>query len=149
MVDEGLEEQLVGVLAIMPPTVHPDAVPEDLKARYTAMEEHDQNTINTAGAMKAFWEAFGAPPTDPYASPLLHPRLKDLKRVYMAVAGQDTSRDDSLLLKEKLDEAGVPNRLDMYEGYPHFFMAWPSPKLDEPKKKFYDQLAEGVKFLLA
>jgi versiconal hemiacetal acetate esterase len=51
-------------------------------------------------------EAFGAPPMDHYTSPLLHPRLKDLKRVYMAVAGHDTLRDDGVLMKLKLDEAG-------------------------------------------
>lgn len=37
----------------------------------------------------------------------------------------------------------------MYEGYPHFFMAWPSTKLDEPKQQFFSKMAEGVKFLLA
>ena len=122
-IDEGFGEQLVGILSIIPPTVHPDAVPDEMKARYTAMEEHDMNTINTAGAMRAFWgkliisspkfwctnaisEALGAPSTDPYASPLLHPKIKDLKGVYMAVVTHDTLRDDGLLMKEKLDEAG-------------------------------------------
>ncbi|KAJ5030426.1 Alpha/Beta hydrolase protein [Bipolaris maydis] len=148
-IDDGLAEQLVGVIALMPATVHPDGVPEEFKAKYTAMEEHDLHTINTAGAMRAFWDAFGPPPTDPYGSPLLHSRIKDLKKVYLAVSGHDTLRDDGLLMKEKLDKADVPNRLDMYEGYPHFFMAWPSSKLDEPRKKFFDQMVEGVTFVLA
>jgi versiconal hemiacetal acetate esterase len=51
-------------------------------------------------------DAFGAPATDKYASPLLHPRLKDLKKVYLAVASHDTLRDDGTLMKQKLDEAG-------------------------------------------
>jgi versiconal hemiacetal acetate esterase len=104
-VDEGAGE-LVGVVALIPATVHPDGVPEKLRPEYTAMEEHDQHTINTAGAMRAFWDAFGAPPTDPYGSPLLHPRIKDLKKVYMAVAGHDTLRDDGVLMKKMLDDAG-------------------------------------------
>lgn len=54
-IDEGLGEQLVGVLSIMPPVVHPNAVPNEMKAKYTAMDEHDQHTLNTAGAMRAFW----------------------------------------------------------------------------------------------
>lgn len=54
-IDDGLAEQLVGVVALMPATVHPDGVPEELKAKYTAMEEHDLHTLNTAGAMRAFW----------------------------------------------------------------------------------------------
>jgi versiconal hemiacetal acetate esterase len=103
-VDEGYGKQLVGVVAQVPATVHPDAVPEVLKQGYRSMEEHDEHTINTGSAMRAFWKAFGAPPTDPYASPLLHEKIGELKKVYMAVAGHDTLRDDGLLFKEKLDE---------------------------------------------
>ena len=51
-------------------------------------------------------EAYGADGNDPYVSPLLHKRLKDLPRVYLAVAGQDTLRDDGRLLKNALDQAG-------------------------------------------
>lgn len=58
-------------------------------------------------------EAFGAPPTDLYASPLLHPLIKKLKRVYMAVAGHDTLRDDAVLMKEKLDAAGFVVKLQV------------------------------------
>lgn len=122
-VDDGLGHQLVGVVGINPVTVHPDGVPVELKERYTAMEEHDRHTINTNAAMRAFWgkltnftlrqwitndvlDAFGAPPNDPYASPLLHRRLGDLSKVWMAVSGHDTLRDDGLLMKEKLDQAG-------------------------------------------
>jgi versiconal hemiacetal acetate esterase len=121
-VDEGLGDQLVGVVAIIPVTVHPDAVPEELKSKYTSMDEHDQHTVNTRGAMRTFWsklnhahralymshslaDSFGAPPTDPYASPLLHPKLRDLKKVYMCAASHDTLRDDALLMQQKLDEA--------------------------------------------
>lgn len=54
-VDEGLGDQLVGVLGIIPATVHPDGVPAELKARYTAMERYDRLTLNTARAMREFW----------------------------------------------------------------------------------------------
>ncbi|CAO2649885.1 Nn.00g011770.m01.CDS01 [Neocucurbitaria sp. VM-36] len=148
-IDDGLGDQLVGVVGLIPVTIHPDAVPDELKSQYTAMTEHDQHTINTGGAMRAFWEAFGAPPTDPYASPLLHPRIKELKRVYIYVTGQDTLRDDGVLMKQKLDEAGVPTKFDLLEGYPHFFFAWPSAKLDKPRKEFFDNVASGVKFVLS
>lgn len=49
-------------------------------------------------------EAFGTPPKDPYGSVLLHDKIKDLKKVYLTVAGHDTLRDDGLLFKQKLDE---------------------------------------------
>jgi versiconal hemiacetal acetate esterase len=56
--------------------------------------------------MRAFWDAFGAPPTDPYGSPLLHRGIRNLRKVYMAVAGHDTLRDDGVLMKMMLDDAG-------------------------------------------
>jgi versiconal hemiacetal acetate esterase len=54
-IDEGLGGSLAGVVALVPATVHPKAVPESLKSQYTSYMEHDQHTINTASAMEAFW----------------------------------------------------------------------------------------------
>jgi versiconal hemiacetal acetate esterase len=54
-VDEGLGEGLKGVVALIPATVHPEAGPDELRAKYTAMEEHDQHTINTGATMHNFW----------------------------------------------------------------------------------------------
>jgi versiconal hemiacetal acetate esterase len=135
-IDEGLGNALVGVVALVPATVHPKGVPEELKPRWTSYKEHAEHTINTASAMECFWgkwgsarernptnsvpDAFGGPPTDPYVSPLLHGKLNALKKVYMAVAGQDTLRDDGLLFKEKLEEnkyaflSGIPRNSDTF-----------------------------------
>ncbi|KAF2006268.1 hypothetical protein P154DRAFT_455979 [Amniculicola lignicola CBS 123094] len=146
-IDEGMLDALVGVVAIVPATVHPKGVPEELKAKYTSYQEHAKHTIDTDDAMLAFWEAFGPPPTDPYASPLLHTRIKDLKKVYIAVAGHDTLRDDGLLFKQKLDDNKVPTKFDFYEGYPHYHWTWPSSKLDKPREEFLDNLAKGVQFV--
>jgi versiconal hemiacetal acetate esterase len=122
-VDEGYKDALVGVVALVPATVHPEGVPEELKSKWTSYEEHAEHTIDTKSAMETFWgelhiitrstmfdelmrrvDAFGVPPTDPYVSPLLHNKIKDLKKVYLAVAGHDTLRDDGLLFKQKLDD---------------------------------------------
>jgi len=51
-------------------------------------------------------DAYQADPRDPYVSPLLHPKLKNLPKVYLAVCGHDTLRDDGRLLKSALDNAG-------------------------------------------
>ena len=59
-VDDGLGEGLVGVVGLIPATVHPDAVPEGLQSKYTAMEAHDQHTIITGGAEREFWCAHEA-----------------------------------------------------------------------------------------
>jgi len=147
-IDQGLGEKLVGVVALVPATVHYTGVPEELKGKWTSYEEHAEHTVNSKSAMECFWDAFGPPPTDPYASPLLHDKIKDLKKVYLAVAGHDTLRDDGLLFKEKLEEKKVPTKLDFYEGYPHYHWTWPSSKLDAPRKEFLENLDKGVKFVL-
>jgi versiconal hemiacetal acetate esterase len=54
-IDEGLGDSVVGVVAIVPAIVHPKAVPIELQPNYTSYKEHDQHTINTAGAMETFW----------------------------------------------------------------------------------------------
>ncbi|KAF2186715.1 hypothetical protein K469DRAFT_663764 [Zopfia rhizophila CBS 207.26] len=148
-IDEGLGESLVGVIAQVPATVHPDAVPDEMKSKWTSYKEHAEDTINTEHAMIAFWDAFGAPPNDPYVSPLLHPKIRDLKKVYMTVAGQDTLRDDGLLFKQRLDENQVPTVLDYYEGYPHYYWTWPSKHLDKPRADYLTKLAKGVQYVLS
>lgn len=54
-VDEGLGSSVVGVIAEVPATVHPDGVPEELRSKYTSYEEHDNHTVDTARAMRTFW----------------------------------------------------------------------------------------------
>lgn len=54
-IDEGLGDSIVGVVAEVPATVNPKAVPEELKSKYTSYEEHKSHTINTDSAMNAFW----------------------------------------------------------------------------------------------
>lgn len=148
-IDEGYGDALVGVVAQVPATIHPQGVPDDLKPKYKSYEENAENTIDTASAMNAFWEAFGVPPTDVYGSPLLHGRVSSLKKVYLTVAGQDTLRDDGLLFKDKLDQNKVLNKLDFYEGYPHYHWTWPSPKLDAPRNEYLANLAKGIEFVVS
>jgi versiconal hemiacetal acetate esterase len=85
--------------------------------------------------------------------------------VYLAVAGQDTLRDDGLLFKQKLDDSKcvkaycerepaltsnrVATKFDFYEGYPHYHWTWPSPKLKKPREEFNANLASGVQFVVA
>ncbi|KAF2440100.1 alpha/beta-hydrolase [Karstenula rhodostoma CBS 690.94] len=147
--DEGLGDSLVGVVAQVPATIHPDGIPEELKSRYTSYEEHASHTIDTDRAMRAFWRAFGTPPTDTYGSPLLHPKIKNLNKVYLTVAGHDTLRDDGLLFKEKLEENKVSYKFNFYEGYPHYHWTWPSSKLDKPREEYNANLAKGVQWVVS
>lgn len=54
LIDAGEASTLKGVVTIAPVTVMRDAVPEQLKSKYTSYDEHSENTIDTAEAMKAF-----------------------------------------------------------------------------------------------
>jgi versiconal hemiacetal acetate esterase len=55
LIDEGRGASISGVVALVPITVHPDVVPENLKHLHTACEENAELTINSRSAMLAFW----------------------------------------------------------------------------------------------
>ncbi|KAL4808016.1 Alpha/Beta hydrolase protein [Aspergillus unguis] len=144
MIDQGRGDSIKGVVALVPITIHPDAVPADLQPRYTAYKENADATVNTASAMRTFLDAYGAPPDDIYTSVLLHPKLNQLKKVYLAECGADTLRDDARLLKEELDKAGVPTKYDAYPGFPHYSWTFPSPILDQHREEFLGKVLGGV-----
>ena len=117
---DGLGGQIAGVAALVPVTIHPDAVPSDLQHKYTSYDEHAEHTVNTKDAMLAFFgwsrpkkreiiadkllDAYEGKPLDKFVSPLLHKNiLNGLKRVYMTECGADTLRDDARLMKENLE----------------------------------------------
>jgi versiconal hemiacetal acetate esterase len=54
MLDAGLTDSLVGVVAITPVTCHPDAVPKKYMSQYTSYDENSHSTINSKAAMKVF-----------------------------------------------------------------------------------------------
>ena len=55
LVDEGLADKIAGVVSLVPVTIHPDAIPPEMKGRYTSYDEHAENTVNTKNAMEAFF----------------------------------------------------------------------------------------------
>lgn len=55
---------------------------------------------------EAVVDAYGAQPGDKYFSVLLHDKLNELPRTYIAICGKDTLRDDSRLFVEALESAG-------------------------------------------
>jgi versiconal hemiacetal acetate esterase len=58
LIDEGLSDQLAGVVGLVPVTVHPDRVPSEMKERYTSYDEHAEHTVNTKDAMETFFGRF-------------------------------------------------------------------------------------------
>ncbi|KAL2851404.1 Alpha/Beta hydrolase protein [Aspergillus pseudodeflectus] len=140
---------LNGVVALVPVTVHPDAVPASIKAAglYNSYEANATATVNTASAMASFFTAYGAPRDDKYTSCLLHPRLRELKKVYIAECGADTLRDDARLMRRKLEREGVPTVYDAYPGFPHYSWTFPSKHLEEHRNVFLGRVMEGVRWV--
>jgi versiconal hemiacetal acetate esterase len=55
LVDNGKANQLAGIVAQVPVTIHPDVIPEKLKRKYTSYDQNAENTINSNSAMHGFW----------------------------------------------------------------------------------------------
>ena len=55
VIDGGNGHTLKGVVAVVPVTIAPEAVPAALKPKYTSYDEHSEHTINTGLGMKAFF----------------------------------------------------------------------------------------------
>lgn len=118
-------DKIMGSVAIVPVTVHPDAVLGEVRERgeYVSYKEHANSGVNTASAMGAFFrivswndlkaraltcchiDAHCAPKDDIYISPLLHPKLASFPRTYMCACEMDVLRDDARLFKYALQTA--------------------------------------------
>ncbi|KAL4808306.1 Alpha/Beta hydrolase protein [Aspergillus unguis] len=147
LLDAGLGYQLKGVCALVPCVVHPDAVPADKREMFTAYEENALATVNTRASMACFLDSYAPPPGDIYFSVLLHPRIGELKRVYIVECGADTLRDDARLMRDALQETEVKVRYDAYEGFPHYFWSYPSKYLEMASEEFHRNLFGALEWL--
>jgi versiconal hemiacetal acetate esterase len=147
LIDAGLGDKVKGILALVPATVHPDAVPDDKNEQYTSLTENANYSVNTLASMKCFLESYGAPPLDKYFSVLLHPRLDDLKKVYIVECGTDTLRYDARLMREALGNVGASVMYDAYPGYPRYFWAYPSPVLAKTSELFHANMFRALEWL--
>ena len=83
-----------------------------------------EGKILTRQAMEWFYGHYlsgGADPKDPYIAPI-HGDLRGLPPALLIVGTLDPLLDDSKLFAKKLQEAGVPTTLSIYEDQPHIFM---------------------------
>ena len=91
-------------------------------------------------------EAYGAPPTDPLYSILLHPSLSKLPKTWLAACTKDPTHDEMLMFYDKLQKEGVDVKLEVCKGYPHFF--WMLPMLGK-SQEFMGIWAERVREMVA
>ena len=78
-------------------------------------------------------------PNDPRVSPALA-TLSGLPPIFMNAAGLDCLRDDSVLLDQRLTDAGVPHEFKLVDGVNHGFMQM-SNELPEAMTAFRDAAA--------
>jgi versiconal hemiacetal acetate esterase len=114
-----------GLLALAPVTIDPRAVPDAMKINYTSYEEKKDTGPNTPSGMRGFigkllqlpfsesiylnegsTDAYGSDPHDKYFSVLLHDKLDQLPKTYVAVCSEDTLRDDGRLFVKALENSG-------------------------------------------
>lgn len=53
LIDEGRGGDVLGIVPCQPITIHPDALPEEYKSRFTSYDENAENTVNTKKGMQA------------------------------------------------------------------------------------------------
>lgn len=99
----------------------------------------------TSERMRWFWDQFLLPGQD-RSHPLVAPVWADLAglpKTLVLAAAFDCLRDDSLQLSRRLELAGVPNRLSVYDGMQHAFLmahAWLPPA-----RRAVDEIAETIR----
>lgn len=83
-----------------------------------------EGKILTRETMAWFWRQYlsgGADDRDPYVAPI-HGDLRGLPPAHLVVGTLDPLLDDSRAFASRLQEAGVPARLAVYESQPHIFL---------------------------
>jgi acetyl esterase len=89
-----------------------------------SMTAHGEGYLLTKTGMQWFWNHYVRTPADAKdlrASPLLAPSHKDLPPAFVALAEYDILRDEGVAYARKLEQAGVPVRLEEYAGMIHGF----------------------------
>ncbi|KAL2186602.1 alpha/beta-hydrolase [Thermothelomyces heterothallicus CBS 203.75] len=148
LIARGQAGQVAGIVALAPITMHPEHVPDEFRADYTAYEENAEGPLINRAAMYVFNSINGCDERkdDPYVFPALHPLLgPELPPTYISTCGADPLRDDGTVIQRALSRHGVRCRLKNYEGLPHFFWIYPEIPTGDT---FRADTVEGVRFVL-
>jgi acetyl esterase len=86
--------------------------------------QHATGLPLTARDMRWFFEHYAPPDrwSDPLVSPLRAPNLSVLPPTYVAIAAYDVLRDEGEAYAQRLQEAGVPVTLRIYDDLAHGFI---------------------------
>lgn len=142
--DTPITGQCLCVPALLPDTNVPPSVAHLYESRLKNI--HDpvlKGGLQPGGVESIYLPETQSPLWDPYGHPHGH---KGVAKAFFQVGGLDPLRDEAVLYEQKLRDADVLTRLELYGGYGHMF--WTNyPELEESTKFVQDTL-EGVRWLL-
>jgi acetyl esterase len=97
-----------------------------------------------AREMRWFWETYldGADGTDPDASPQRAQELHGIAPAFVITASHDIVREEAEVYGYALRGAGVPVRLERYEGMVHGF--WRAPALVDDARRAHREVGLAV-----
>ncbi|GJF00505.1 alpha/beta hydrolase [Phanerochaete sordida] len=140
------ERRITGLSLQIPVLLHPNAVPLKYKDRLRSYVENEDAQGISAAQMRNCYDKYSGAPTYPEVSPFLRERLESLPPTYVQVCGKDPNRDEGIVYAERLREAGVPTRIEIYPGAIHgFHLQFPDTALAQ---KFEKDAREGIRWLL-
>jgi len=119
--DSGRKERLAGQFLRIPVTCHPDVFPAPLSDPSSSYKLFADAPILSTKTMDDFWEIYdvGSKSSSLDCSPLLADEFREFPPTYISVSGCDPLRDQGIEYAKKLDEAGIPVKIEIYPGYPH------------------------------
>jgi acetyl esterase len=96
-----------------------------------------------------YYDCYVRGPEDRYDSRLdvLAADLRELPTAFIAAAALDPLLDDSIAMKERMDEAGVSSRLKIYEGVLHGFLHY--TRILDAANEAIDDSAEAMRTAFA
>ncbi|KAJ4156100.1 hypothetical protein LMH87_001314 [Akanthomyces muscarius] len=109
------KHEIKGVAAIVPFTIHPNAVPRRFLDSYRSYNELKNSPVNTREAMDVFYDAIGALETDPDVYIInAVANFHQFPPTYLVVCEMDPLRDDGLILNDALQSSGKDGFLQRF-----------------------------------
>lgn len=138
---------VTGQLLQIPTLCHYKAYPEKYKSSLVSMEQNKDAPGLSKAAVEFTLTHYNPIPDHPDVSPILLSSHKDLPPAFIQVCGLDPIRDEGIVYKRILEEAGVPAKLIVYPGVPHIFdTLFPTLK---QAGKYVQDFRDGLRWLIS
>jgi acetyl esterase/lipase len=118
--EEKLAHPLTGQWLAAAPTMDNDTCPEKYKSYYIAQQQNAESPVMSQESFQKLRDLTGWDMNSDLrnASRSMTP-LSGQPKTYTQAEGMDILRDDMLIYDEMLKEAGVPTKIDLYDGCVH------------------------------